>query len=74
MYTKLDVIHSIRNSLYFNSDNLSDEVCFYLCANKELLNILVDTENQLVFGKRGTGKTTLLLLLKNNLEKRCRKW
>ena len=58
MYTKLDVIHSIRNSLYFNSDNLSDEVCFYLCANKELLNILVDTENQLVFGKRGTGKTT----------------
>lgn len=31
-----------------------------MCANKELLDILVDTENQLVFGKRGTGKTTLL--------------
>lgn len=59
-YTKKNIIDALSKTLYYNSDTVSDEMCFYLCANKSLFSILRHPEHQLILGKRGTGKTTLL--------------
>lgn len=59
-YSVADIIDAINSSLYLNSDNLSFSLCYSLCANKKLFEILGQSENQIIFGRRGTGKTTLL--------------
>ncbi len=47
--------------LKLNSNNESNEMCYYRCANKEKLNdLFFQKDHEIIFGRRGTGKTTLL--------------
>lgn len=49
----------LNEGLRANSDNISLEECFHLCAKPEYIEELKTTEHQVIWGRRGTGKTTL---------------
>ncbi len=62
-------IDNIMKSLAFkNANRLTFENCYNLCANKNKLDVLSSNENQVIFGRRGTGKTTLLKAFKHKIE------
>lgn len=50
----------ILSNLKFTSDNVDMIDCYYLCANKDLIEDLKTKDPQVIWGRRGTGKTTLL--------------
>ena len=50
----------LLNYLRETSDGISFYDCFRLCASKENLDALARPISQVVWGRRGTGKTTLL--------------
>lgn len=51
----------LNKNLKINSNNESNEMCYFRCANKEKLNDLYERkDHEIIFGRRGTGKTTLL--------------
>lgn len=50
----------IRNRLIINSNSDSFYNCYHKCADKELiLQLYNKTNHEIIFGRRGTGKTTL---------------
>lgn len=49
----------LLNNTKETSDNLTNFECYRLCANKEHLEQLARKTPQVVWGRRGTGKTTL---------------
>lgn len=59
-YNRKDLLDKISRIIYMNANNMDFEQCYFLCANKYKLNDLLSHENQVMFGRRGTGKTTLL--------------
>ncbi len=58
-YSKKELISKLNQVIYCNSNPLTFEQCYGICANKGKLDELLRRENQVVFGRRGTGKTTL---------------
>ena len=58
-YSQKDIIKKLNREIYSNSNTLSFEACYYICANKNKFSTLLQRNNQVVFGRRGTGKTTL---------------
>ena len=50
----------ILRNLKMSSDNIDMIDCYYLCANKQQLEELNVSDHQVIWGRRGTGKTTLL--------------
>lgn len=50
----------IMNNLIMTSDNINMEDCYNLCASKQLIDELRKKDHQVIWGRRGTGKTTLL--------------
>ena len=51
--------NQIYHNLKMSSDNITFEECYRLCANKEHLKELENPKHQVIWGRRGTGKTTL---------------
>ena len=49
----------ICDNLKMSSDNITLEECYRLCANKKHLSELENPRHQVIWGRRGTGKTTL---------------
>ena len=49
----------ILNNLKMSSDVVSYEDCYQLCANKDHIENLMSSDHQVIWGRRGTGKTTL---------------
>ncbi len=60
MNTVYDIADRIKNNLKLTSDNVDMFDCYYLCANKQHIEELQDKNHQIIWGRRGTGKTTLL--------------
>ena len=58
-WSSWEMIQNLKNSNYDNSNRLDFKLCYYLCANKEKLEELRNSRNEVVYGRRGTGKTTL---------------
>ncbi len=52
--------NTIEKNIEMNADKSTDEDCFHLLANKDLLEQINNNKNEVIFGIRGTGKTTLL--------------
>ena len=51
----------LKKHLKINSNNETFEMCYYRCANKDKLKVMFQSEDhEIIFGRRGTGKTTLL--------------
>lgn len=50
----------IQRNLKLSSDNVELMDCYYLCANKQHIEELRVNDHQVIWGRRGTGKTTLL--------------
>lgn len=50
----------ILNNLKLTSDNVDMADCYYLCANKQHIEALLSKNHQIIWGRRGTGKTTLM--------------
>lgn len=50
----------IQRNLKMSSDNVDLIDCYYLCANKKHIEDLKIKDHQVIWGRRGTGKTTLL--------------
>lgn len=59
-YSREKVIQRIKSSVYSNANQLNMEQCYYVCANKQVFDELLKRECQIIFGRRGTGKTTTL--------------
>lgn len=62
MAYSLDYLENILlKNLKLNSNNENNEMCYLRCADKEKLNVLyLQKDHEIIFGRRGTGKTTLL--------------
>lgn len=60
MNATYDIAASLLRNLHLTSDNAEMEECYWLCANKNLLSSLECKDPQIICGRRGTGKTTLL--------------
>lgn len=53
-----------KNHLLINSNSEDFENCYYKCANKNNVKDLYNRrDHEIIFGRRGTGKTTLLKAL-----------
>ena len=50
----------ILRNLKLSSDNIDIADCYHLCANKHQIEELKTHDHQVIWGRRGTGKTTLL--------------
>lgn len=50
----------IQGNIRLTSDNVGIQDCYWLCANKQHIDDLRVLEHQVIWGRRGTGKTTLL--------------
>lgn len=50
----------ILGNLKLTSDNVDMVDCYYLCANKQHIIDLQTKDHQVIWGRRGTGKTTLM--------------
>lgn len=57
MITKNELISKLERALQLNANSMSFHDCYYLCVNKEVLTDLLKHEHQIIFGRRGTGKT-----------------
>ncbi len=55
-----EIAAQILNNLKLTSDNVDMSDCYYLCANKQHIEDLQNKDHQIIWGRRGTGKTTLL--------------
>lgn len=49
----------ILRNIKLSSDNVEMLDCYYLCANKQYIENLKTKDHQVIWGRRGTGKTTL---------------
>lgn len=61
----------ISGNLRMTSDNVEMSDCYFMCANKKQIDDLMIQDHQIIWGRRGTGKTTLLKAFTykvNNLE------
>lgn len=54
-----EIAKELRNNLQLNANRISCKQCYAMCANKQKLEFLLRDENQVVMGRRGTGKTTI---------------
>ncbi|MGY1574337.1 ORC-CDC6 family AAA ATPase [Faecalibacterium duncaniae] len=54
------VARAITSGIQLNSDALTFKDCYNVCANKQKIEFLRCNLNQIIYGRRGTGKTTLL--------------
>ena len=57
---KITFAKEILKNIKYTSDIVSFQDCYNLCANKENIDALDNPVPQVVWGRRGTGKTTLL--------------
>ena len=57
----------ILRNLKLTSDNVDMADCYYLCANKQHIWDLLSRDHQIIWGRRGTGKTTLLKAFTYNI-------
>ena len=55
-----EVATRIMRNIKLTSDNVNMEDCYSLCANKQYIEELKTNDHQVIWGRRGTGKTTLL--------------
>ncbi len=55
-----DYAKRIYSNIRLTSDNIENQDCYWLCANKQLIDELRSRDHQVIWGRRGTGKTTLL--------------
>lgn len=65
-------IDRIYHNINRNAKSSNPMKCYSICANKEKLEFLKRLEPQIIYGRRGTGKTTLLksfFYLINEIEK-----
>ena len=60
MYNIYEQASVILGNLKLTSDNVDMSDCYFLCANKEHIQDLQTRDHQVIWGRRGTGKTTLL--------------
>lgn len=49
----------LDDNIRFSSDSATFEDCYCLCANKKHIDELKTRDHQVIWGRRGTGKTTL---------------
>lgn len=54
-----EIFEIVYDNLKLNANTIKCSQCYAKCANKNKLAILEKLENQVVFGRRGTGKTTI---------------
>ncbi len=54
-----EMANRILANCKLSSDNLDFIDCYYLCANKQHIEELRTKDHQVIWGRRGTGKTTL---------------
>lgn len=54
-----EIANRISANCKLSSDNLNPIDCYYLCANKQHIEDLRTKDHQVIWGRRGTGKTTL---------------
>lgn len=54
-----EIANRISTNCRLSSDNLNPIDCYYLCANKQHIEDLRTKDHQVIWGRRGTGKTTL---------------
>lgn len=59
MLNEYEIASQILNNLKLTSDPVSFEDCYYLCAQKQHIKDLKIDASQVIWGRRGTGKTTL---------------
>ena len=57
--SKDKIYEGIYEGLLLNANTLKCSECYIKCANKYKLPVLLKAENQVVMGRRGTGKTTI---------------
>lgn len=57
----------ILSNLKLTSDNVDMADCYYLCANKQHIVDLLSKDHQIIWGRRGTGKTTLMKAFSYNI-------
>lgn len=57
----------ILSNLKLTSDNVDMADCYYLCANKQHIVDLLSKDHQIIWGRRGTGKTTLMKAFTYNI-------
>lgn len=55
-----EMAQRLLNNIRLSSDNVEMSDCYYLCAYKQHLSDLRVRDHQVIWGRRGTGKTTLL--------------
>lgn len=55
-----EVASQILGNLKLTSDNVEMADCYYLCANKQHIVNLSSKDHQIIWGRRGTGKTTVM--------------
>ncbi len=55
-----DLARRLLDNIKLTSDNASLNECYYLCANRQHIDELRSNDDQVIWGRRGTGKTTLL--------------
>ena len=59
-WSQKEIEEILKNNLVVNSNKDSLYNCFYKCANKEkIFDLFNQINHELVYGRRGTGKTTL---------------
>lgn len=57
----------ILGNLKLSSDNVDMYDCYHLCANKHQIEEMKVKAHQVIWGRRGTGKTTLLKAFVHNI-------
>lgn len=58
-FTYKRLVDELDKNAQLNSNRISCHKCYTICANKYKLQLLLKDENQVIMGRRGTGKTTL---------------
>lgn len=60
MWSQKEIEEILKNNLVVNSNKDTLSNCFYKCANREIIiDLYRQINHELVYGRRGTGKTTL---------------
>lgn len=59
MVNTYEIATQILRNLKLSSDNVEMADCYFLCANKGHIDELRVRDHQVIWGRRGTGKTTL---------------
>lgn len=72
MSNEQKIAERLKNNIRLSSDNVSMVDCFWLCANKQYIKDLETFDHQVIWGRRGTGKTTILKAFVYNInELKC---